>query len=121
MWLAVSSLATAAFVFAGGDGEKTSSGAKVMTRAAEILDFDPAVLVSAMKQAKQEPQEERFDSRSPLLSGSEWVRGRTLPQSTGSSVLGANSSSTFGARSARPCSWRYCGNASSAGRFGPMP
>ena len=67
MWLAmlvlaVSSLATAAVVFAGGDGEKTSSGDKVMTRAAEILDLDPAVLVSAIKQAKQELEEERIAS-----------------------------------------------------------
>ena len=54
MWLAmlvlaVSSLATAAVVFAGSGGEKTSGGDKVMTRAAEILDLDPAVLVSAIE------------------------------------------------------------------------
>ena len=63
MWLAmlvlaVSSLATAAVVFAGSGGEKTSSGDKVMTRAAEILDLDPAVLVSGIEQAKLELEEE---------------------------------------------------------------
>ena len=56
------------FEFAGGHGEKTSSGDKVMTRAAEILDWDSAVLVSAMKQAKQEPEEERFASIEPELT-----------------------------------------------------
>ena len=56
------------FAFAGGHGEKTSSGDKVMTRAAEILDWDSAVLVSAMKQAKQEPEEERFASIEPELT-----------------------------------------------------
>ena len=39
-----------------------------MTRAAEILDWDSAVLVSAMKQAKQEPEEERFASIEPELT-----------------------------------------------------
>ena len=36
------------------------------------------------------------------------------------SVLGANSSSSLTRRSASPCSWTYCSNASMLGRFGSI-